>query len=58
MSGAGRVAEGLYDVAVIGGGVGLRRGAAVRARRGADILPERSADILAEPSKANNALCP
>jgi glycerol-3-phosphate dehydrogenase len=57
MSGAGTVVAGLYDVAVVGGGVvgcAVARRFALEGAR--TILLERSVDILAGPSKANSAL--
>jgi glycerol-3-phosphate dehydrogenase len=53
----GAVAEGHYDVAIVGGGVvgcAVARRFALEGAR--TILLERAADILAGPSKANSAL--
>ena len=57
MMATGAVAEGLYDVAIVGGGVvgcAVARRFALEGAR--TILLERAADILAGPSKANSAL--
>ena len=57
MMAKGTVAEGLYDVAIVGGGVvgcAVARRFALEGAR--TILLERAADILAGPSKANSAL--
>jgi glycerol-3-phosphate dehydrogenase len=57
MTGTGAALDGLFDVAIVGGGVvgcAMARRFALEGAR--TILLERSTDILAGPSKANSAL--